>query len=329
MREITVAAIQPHMIGMEKQYNVFSEGYRNEPLEIVERYVEKQICVTTALLERAGEAGCSIVTTSEDICGLGDYQYDLSDKNIFPELVRQSCPLAENALAHVAAKYGMYVVGCYYKLLDGKIWNVASLFDRAGNILGEHRKVHLPACERWQCAEGDAFEAFETDFGRVGMCICYDMMFQESVEMLSLKGAEIVFHPTYGYGWYDDIGEATLRVRANDNGVYIVTAKNYQFNRAGKSSIIDHWGQVLADAGFAENALVMKTIDLDVRKTQPDWHMGTAMSGVADVKLRMLKERRPEVYGAIAEDLHGRLRILECEEQKQLFEGIKKGEYGW
>jgi N-carbamoylputrescine amidase len=59
-------------------------------------------------------------------------------------------------------------------------------------VLGHHRKVHLPPSERGAFAPGDAFKAFDTPVGRVGMLICYDKVFPEAARTLALDGAEIV-----------------------------------------------------------------------------------------------------------------------------------------
>lgn len=115
-------------------------------------------------------------------------------------------------------------------------------------------RVHAPS-DVWQISEGERIDIFELDFGKIGICICYDMVFPEVINIQALQGAEIIFHPTLGYGWYDENGEATLKTRANDNSVYIVSSKNYMLNRAGKSSVIDYWGHVVADAGFNKNCI--------------------------------------------------------------------------
>jgi predicted amidohydrolase len=154
------------------------------------------------------------------------------------------------------------------------------------------------------------------------------MMFPEAAAALALGGAEILLHPTGGYGWYDAIGEATLRTRANDNSVYIVTAKNYVHNGAGNSGVVDPWGHLRASAGFAENGLAVCEIDLDLPKTQPAWFYPTVMSGEARVGVRKLAERRPGLYGPLTApgpafappDAAARARLRDC---------IRKGECRW
>ena len=59
-------------------------------------------------------------------------------------------------------------------------------------VLGHHRKVHLPAGERFAYAAGDGFAAFDTPVGRIGMLVCYDKLFPEAARALVLDGAQIV-----------------------------------------------------------------------------------------------------------------------------------------
>ena len=329
MRKVKVAAIQPGYLPIPAVYDCMGNCYENDVGYILDDYIKKQLEITFSLVEQAGREGCDIVTTCEDASVIGGFGVDTTETNIFPELVRRSALLAQDGLSKLARKYSMYIVGCYDTSTGGKIYNTASLFSRRGDVVFEYRKTHLPAYEKWQTSEGDSLDSFETDFGRIGMCICYDMMFPECVEAVALTGAEIIFHPTAGYGWYDSIGEAALRTRANDNSVYIVTAKNYVNNAAGKSSIIDYWGQVLADAGFYRDVIVTKEIDLDAPKVQPDWFYPTQTTGIAGMRERNLRERRPELYGVLASQTHERLAAPGREEQDSIIEKIKTGQCRW
>ncbi len=329
MRKITVGAIQPTYPQPPRPYHPLEAGYQPDVEAILAQHVRPAIAVTAALVRRAGEAGCDIVTTCEDMAMLGNYLYDTTETNVFPTLVDRSVPAVEEELSALAREFKMYVVGCYFKRLDGTVYNVAALFDRAGTIVGHYRKVQLPAIEAWQCAPGDTFDVFDCDFGRVGLTICYDMMFPEPTRALVLGGAEVIFHPTLGYGWYDDIGEATLRTRANDNHVHLVTAKDWRFNAAGRSSIIDHWGHIRHDAGFEPNVIVTGEIDLDAPKLHPDWHAPTHMSGVANVRQRMLQERLPATYGILAQDVHGPLPLPDAEAQKKVLDAMRDGSCHW
>jgi len=328
MRQIKVAAIQPCMFKIPPHFLPYSDKFIDDTQQIIENYVKKQLIITIRLLEKAGAEGCDIVTTCEDAAAMADFSLDISEKNVFPKLVELSQPIVEKAYSTIAKKYSMYIIGCYLVKHDNLIYNAASVFDRNGKKTGEYKKTHLPANEKWKITPGDSIDVFELDFGKIGICICYDMMFPETVQVLASKGAEIIFHPTFGYSWYDDIGEAALRVRANDNGVYIVTSKNYKYNAAGKSSIIDYWGHVLADAGFSKDVIVTKEIDLDIKKEQPPWYFNSCMTGITNLTDRMRLERRPEIYSIICEQTEN-LKIPDKEQKQKIINALKNGECRW
>lgn len=328
MRKINVGAIQHATLPIPDRCNCLSEKYTADADYIMGHNILRQSEVTLGLLEKAGEMGLDIVTTGEDICAASPYIIDTSERNLFPELAGRSAAFVAERISGIAEKYHMYVVACYMKPHGGKIYNTATIFDRKGGIVGEYRKTHLPPDEKWQVAEGESVEVFDLEFGRVGIEICYDMMFPELSGVLSLKGAEIVFHPTAGYGWYDSIGEATLRARANDGSFYLVTAKNYVFNSAGRSGVIDFWGQILADAGFYKNVVAAKEIDLDFPKTQLEWHYQTGMSGEPDLRKRKPGERRPGLYRPLCENTE-RGKITSPEKQREIFQSVRDGVFHW
>ena len=74
---------------------------------------------------------------------------------------------------------------------EGRRYASAICVDGSG-VLGHHRKVHLPAGERFAYTQGDGFAAFDTPVGRIGMLVCYDKLFPEAARALALDGADII-----------------------------------------------------------------------------------------------------------------------------------------
>jgi predicted amidohydrolase len=330
MRKVRIGTIQPAEIAYPRQYRWGHGGYMPDIDAIMQNCILPQAEVTFKLLEQAGEAGADIITTCEDLSHASGYIVDTSEDNVFPEIVRRGYPIIEERLSAIAKKYHMNIVACYYKPYGGELFNLASVFNRKGEIIGEYRKSHIPSNELFQSGAGDDLNVIDTDVGRIGVMICYDIMFPGVAETLSLKGAEIVFHPTFGYGWYDSIGEATVRTRANDGSFYLVTSKNYRYMAAGKSSIVDYWGNVLADAAFEPNVFVIKEVDLDRKKVHPDWHIQTGITGIADMRKRYAAERRPELYGIIGERTVEKYIIpAPGQEQAEFREKLRKNVYHW
>jgi N-carbamoylputrescine amidase len=298
MRKVTLGAIQSGGLPYPTpQFDCLSPAFCADIDEIINSFVLPHLDITLKLIDQCAEAQCHLTLTTEAICGTSRFQ--TGDEGFYSRLMAETTPAVEERLADKAKKHGMYIAACYNKRIGDKNYNVTSIFNPRGDIAGEYRKTHLPPCETWQITPGEELNVIELPFAKVGVAICYDMMFPECVGTLALSGAELILHPTAGYGWYDAIGEATLRTRANDNAVPIVTAKNYRHMGAGHSSIIDHWGLVRADAGFRENIIVTHTLDLDIPKTQPEWMNPVHMSGQPVLPLRHARERRTDLYGPI------------------------------
>lgn len=187
-------------------------------------------------------------------------------------------------LAAKAAEHKVYiVVGMYeYEEESGLYYNSAVLIDRKGKIVGKYRKTHLPPCggEEDNFTPGTSYPVFETDFGKIGILICYDIEFPEVARILALRGAEIIFFPNWGSG------DIQTRARAIENGVYIVSS-SYDY----KSGIINPLGDIIAKTEKAENGdVVVKEITLGERIYQP--YMG-------DFSTFMRVKRRIDIFGPL------------------------------
>ena len=103
------------------------------------------------------------------------------------------------ALREAAKQAGVYVVApiaLYHDDLPGVPFNSAVLIDREGNVAGVYDKQHLWALERFYFRGGNGTPVFQTDFGTIGIMICYDMGYPEVARMLALQGAQIVLCPS-------------------------------------------------------------------------------------------------------------------------------------
>jgi len=326
MREVTLTAAQASDLGREARFDCLSEYFTPDINDIMQAHVLPRLDSHINLLSRLSGPGTNLALTIEDVCGLSWFL--LADTALFDELVVRSYKAAEERFSALAVKMNIYIAACYFKRTNGCNYNVVSIFGPCGQIRGEYRKTHIPPNEMWHTTDGEELNIIDLGFAHIGVLICYDMMFPEAATTLALKGAEIILHPTGGYGWYDAIGEATLKTRANDSSAYILTAKNYVYNAAGKSSIIDPWGHVLSDAGFYPDVLVSKTIDLDIPKTQPEWFYQSKMSGHADIKKRYPLERRPELYDNLSSPTP-RLKVPDTAQREVLKNMVRSGECRW
>ena len=198
-------------------------------------------------------------------------------------------------LGEMARRYKLYVVAGIYERDGPAVYNTALLIDREGKVAGKYRKIHLPETEvSGGLTPGKTYPVFKTDFGTIGIQICYDYTVPEAARSLALQGAEIILLPIWGdvrgdgYEW-----DIVARARAIDNAVYLV-ASNYSNKR---SFIINPNGRILADTG-GESGMVMAEIDLDAR-TFERW---LSVGSYGEWKNLFPRERRNETYQLLVGD---------------------------
>jgi len=128
--------------------------------------------------------------------------------------------LSFELMSQKAKQYGMYVAGGIIRkdTESDRVYNTALLFGRDGEFIGMYDKIHpySPEVNERGFTPGSKVPVFKTDFGTVGVMICYDSWFTDVIELLALKGAELVLFPNAGYY------RSLLPARAADNGVRIV-----------------------------------------------------------------------------------------------------------
>jgi len=231
------------------------------------------------------------VVTAEDLAGLSPFMTYLDDPGLFTRMVEMSEPLITERLASIAEQFGMHIVACYYGKEGADIHNFGVLFGRDGEMVGRYSKVHLPLYETWLVKAGDTFPALDTDIGKVGITICYDQMWPESVSACALNGAEIVCMPSAATP-----PEFRSRARALDSQVFFVTST------PGGGVIVAPNGDVLASTGDQPRQLVYADADITSATLADELYFEYLYSGIQDHRERHLKLRRPEAYSPITNE---------------------------
>ena len=178
---------------------------------------------------------------------------------------------AQAALSALAAELGIYIVGgSLPELAEGNVYNTSYVYGRRGELLAKQRKAHLfdidvAGGQRFRESDtlspGNAVTTFETEFGTMGLCICFDLRFEELARCMCLRGAKVIFVPaafnmTTGPAHW----ELLFRQRAVDNQCFTVGVSPARDESAGyvaygNSIAVDPWGTVLCRAGAEETTL--------------------------------------------------------------------------
>jgi predicted amidohydrolase len=107
-------------------------------------------------------------------------------------------PRYRELMAEMANKYGFYLIaGSHPNLRDGKLYNTAFMFSPQGDVFMQD-KIHLTRWERdkWETTAGDKLHLFQTDYGAIGILLCYDIEFPELARLICEAGADILFVPS-------------------------------------------------------------------------------------------------------------------------------------
>ena len=147
-----------------------------------------------------------------------------------------------------------YLICPLYTRENGKIYNAAVVIDRQGNNIGKYRKIHLPDDELALGLTPGPLQppVFQTDFGVIGIQICYDINWNEGWKALRQQGAEIIFWPSAF-----PAGQA-LNVKAWQNKVVTVSSTNKE-----TSKICDITGEVVAQTGIWDRNIVCAAVNLE------------------------------------------------------------------
>lgn len=295
-KRLKLAAIHARTAPLPEEANPYSVKY--DPAA-PGAYVEANTGKILELLHRAGQAGADLVCTQEDFRGEGAYLRYLDQPDLLPSLAEQTGGPVSRRIAAIAGRYGMNIAVNSYEKDGDSLYNTTHVYDRQGSVAGKYRKVHLPPSEKWQIKPGREFNVVPLDIGTAGFCTCYDIIFPEHCRLVALNGADIIVHQTMGWGVaVSGNGDELVRIRAAENSVYLVAAKN-RTDDDGRSCIVDPTGAMLAKAG-EEEGLVIAEIEPDYMLYQ-EKHFNTFYSGVGSVKIRSALERHPQLYALLSD----------------------------
>ena len=196
-----------------------------------------------------------------------------------------------------AKKYNMVIVVPIYETeMTGVYYNTAAVIDADGKYLGKYRKNHIPQVkgfwEKYFFKPGNlGYPVFKTQYGNVGVYICYDRHFPDGARCLGLNGADIVFNPSATVaGLSEYLWKIEQPAHAVANG-YFVAAINRVGTEApwnigefyGSSYVVGPRGNIIVQATRDKDELLIAEIDLDeIKEVRDLW--------------QFYRDRRPETY---------------------------------
>ncbi len=233
------------------------------------------------MMEEGAAKGADLMVTSEAMNYAGQPEKMDGD---YKKLILAGQAEILSRIGSIAARGGCRIIAGLYRVdEDGNLRNSAVVWDDKGQIQGIYDKVHLAGDEKDYLVPGSRYQVFDMPFGKVGVCVCWDMQFPECTRILALMGADLVVCPTWG--WEAIYGHA----RAYENGIYVAAAMAVPYwmdieGLRNPSEVIAPDGRVLLAADRQKAGVFL--CEADIRNCRPYREL-------------RLGDRRPETYRQI------------------------------
>lgn len=229
----------------------------------------------------ASECGADVIVLPEMFCC--EYR-----RSAFLKYAESEGGEVTDALSEIAKSTGAYLVGGSMPEKDGnRLFNTCFIFDPSGKRIARHRKVHLfdvdikggqSYRESDSFSAGEELTAFDTPFGKFGVCICFDIRFSQFIhEMkdIDFLAVPAAFNVTTGpLHW-----ELLFRARAVDEQIFTFGCAparddNSSYVSYGNSIAVSPWGKVLARVEAGECVLTVEVDPSEVRSIRAQIPIG-------------------------------------------------------
>lgn len=190
---------------------------------------------------------------------VSDYQVELDS-----DIVRMFCDECR--------KNNIMAVPNLYLVEHDKLYDASILIDRNGEILGVQKMVHIAQTDKffeqdYYTPSDDGFKVFQTELGNIGIVVCFDRHYPESIRTEALMGADIILIPTVNTkAEPSEMFEWELRVQAFQSSVILAMCNRVgvegDMHFSGESIAVDANGGVIVRADDTEQIVY---VDIDIQ----------------------------------------------------------------
>ena len=197
-------------------------------------------------------------------------------------------------IAKAAKENKIQVVGSFYEKSNKKdrVYDSSFIINEFGKVISTYRKIHLYDAlgfrESNKMTPGSKITPpIKTSIGKLGMMICYDLRFPEMSRLLASSGSDVLVVPS---AWVqgnmkEEHWIAINKVRAIENGCYVIAPDQVGNIYCGRSLVVDPFGKIL----------------LDMKKKEGIGYVNIELTKVREIRkvLPLLKNRRIDIYPSL------------------------------
>ena len=223
---------------------------------------------TLELIDSAAGAGAELIVFPEIQLSPFFPQYEKRDASRWT-LTLNSPEI--RAVCGACAAAGIWASPNFYVEEAGRCYDMSLLIDDRGNIAGRQKMVHIAQAEcfyeqDYYTPSEESFQVFDTPFGKLGVVVCFDRHYPESVRTEALLGAELILIPTANTkAEPSELFQWEVKIQAFQNSVNIAMCNRVgpegAMDFSGESLVSDYNGETLALAGDGEELLLCE-VDL-------------------------------------------------------------------
>lgn len=242
-----------------------------------------------SMLEEAAGQGADLVLFPEIQLSPFFPKYEKRDAS---EYILEKTDAAVRRVQDACARRSIFASPNFYIRENGKLYDMSLLIDNEGRIIGEQKMVHIAQNEffyeqDYYSPSEEGFRVFDTRLGKIGIVVCFDRHYPESIRTEALRGADLILIPTANTkGEPSDVFEWEIRVQAFQNSVNVAmcnrTGAEDMIEFSGESLVTDYNGNRLVLADDREQ-LVVADIDMEGARK-------------ARIRKPYTSLRRPELY---------------------------------
>lgn len=239
-----------------------------------EGYIHNNFKKSLSAIEKAASHQADLILFPEVF--LTEFFPQYQNKDVTHYALTLETPIVK-AYCQAAKEYHISVVPNIYLKEDDTCYDASLFINQEGEIQGVQKMVHVGDAKcfhesAYYTPSNDGFHVFNTPLGKIGIVVCFDRHFPESIRTEALKGAKLILVPTVNTKQEDmELFEQEMRVQAFQNSVFIAmcnrVGKEDTMDFAGESLVVDYKGTTLIK-GSDHQELLYSDLDLNAIKKQ-------------------------------------------------------------